>query len=315
MDAVTDEQVYTPSLDLDLLEAEVIREINDSLERRERNDRDNISQALRGCRNLARWRDAIAHGDWRAWVIDKTNYKKGRSDRSAIRRAQNDIQLWNRWKDRIDDLSRLGLIHDLDAPESDLVGAMTDTEVTMSKSALEEFMREGVPELALDMVIESLEKGSVQIKQAEQIIATAKRIEALPDDGSRQLATELNRQYGLTNPRVIDMMEQINEQPDLAQEMLNTGHVYVPGLNKQVPIAEAGETDIELTLGRHVIEEEIESQQHSRAISAERQDRTMNFNYSRQIEGTLQQVMFQLQQQHTDDTIYRVVVYSRKTDV
>ncbi len=295
------------AIDIDSLEAEVIREVNDSLARRERNDRDNVTQALRGGRHLSRWKEAIAHGNWRDWVIEKTNYKK-------IRRAQNDVQLWNRWKDSLDDLIRLGLIHDLDAPESDLVAAMSESDVYMSKSAMEEFMRDDVPDLALSMVLNELEKGSVQIKQAEQIIETAKRIEALPDDGSRQLATELNRQYGLVNPRIIDMMEQINEQPELAQELLNTGHFYVPGLDKQVPIAEAGETDVELTLGRHVIEEEIESQQASRHISSERQDRAVNFDYTTQIEGTLQQVMFQLQQQHKGDTIYRVVVYSRKTD-
>ncbi len=301
----TSQELLTVASDTETLQAD-IKEINDSLRRRASNNRDNVTQALRGGRHATSLKARVKAedlGNWETWVVENTDY-------DSARQAQNDMQFWRAWKDRIDELIEVGVINDLDNPESQLVGTLDDNAVTISLSAMEEFKRKGVPDSALEYALDALRKGPVSIHDAQAIVQTAKAIEALPQE-FRAMAEGLYHEHGLSNPQVIAMIPQMAEQPGMLREIESTDHIYVPGLDRQVPIAQAGASDIEIALGRYGIEEELEAQAKAHDIREDRLDRSKRFNYDDKIEGTLQQILFSLNKKPTD-RIYSVVVYSRE---
>ena len=291
---------------------QAILAVNETLAKRKRNNRDNITQALRSGRLCVEvLKPSIKYGEWETWVTKNTDY-------ATARAATNDMQFWLHWKQHIQELIDSGIIHDINAPESELVNTLDDDLVAVSLSAMQEFMRKGVPDLALKLAIESLQSGKateLTAKGARKVVDAAKAIEALPAS-AQTIAKELYMEHGLDNPDVIAQLPAMLQNPDMMEEVKSSGHIFVPGVDhgngRQVAIAHASQTDIELALGRSDVEDELLKQQNTKKGLSDRKAVTESWDWLGSIEGTPEQLIFLLKQKMDKNASYRVNLFISK---
>jgi hypothetical protein len=282
--------------------------INETIRRRANNKRDDVTQSLRAGRELAKLKATVPHGSWRTYVMSNTDYR-------SEREYQIDMRFWEYWRVHIPDLTRLGVIHDMNAPEFDLVNSLSDAEVNVCFSALQEFIGTNVPDFAMDAALRNIELGNgLSISDSKKIASAAKLVNAMPDGKARDVAKDLILNHGAINPDVIEILPQvINESPDLVDEMRTTGTIFVPGVDngngRQVRIENASRTDFELALGRSSIEYELGRQQKIRSDFQDKAD----YNHIVTLEGTPSQIITQLQRYLLDtSTSYKVTISQKQ---
>jgi len=293
-----------------------ITAVNDTIKQRERNNRDNITQALRAGRILSEHlKPQIPHGEWRQWVLDNTDYV-------TVRAYQSDIQLWEAWKGYADQLVELGIVKDVRQPEYELVSDLDDETVSTSLSALQLFMRKGTPDSALDMAIKDLQRENsgttgLSIKRAGTLIETAKAIEELPEV-DRQTARTLYNEHNLTNPDIIRQLPNIRSKaPDIIDDMMASGFVNVPGVNngqgRAVNLSNASLTDIELSMGDADVTNELQYQNDKRQQREEREETGRKWKFEQSIEGSRLSIIEQLKiMMDNPDTLYKVNLFIEK---
>lgn len=285
---------------------QAIQDVNATIAKRKRNNRDNITQALRGGRLCVEvLKPLVKYGEWETWVVANTDYATSRA-------ATNDMQFWLHWKEHIAGLVKSGIIHDITAPENELVNTLDDELVAVSLSAMQEFMRKGVPDLALKMALESLQSGKateLTAKGARRVVDAAKAIEQLPKD-AQAVAQELYVTHGLDNPELIAELPSLMEHQEVLSEIKSSGHIFVPGVDngngRQVAISNASRTDLELALGRNDIEEELAKQQATKKGLSERKAVSESWDWIENIEGTPEQLIHMLKLKMDKNAVYRV---------
>lgn len=285
---------------------QAIQDVNATIAKRKRNNRDNITQALRGGRVCVEvLKPMIKYGEWESWVIANTDY-------ATARAATNDMQFWLHWKEHINSLVKSGIIHDITAPENELVETLDDELVAVSLSAMQEFMRKGVPDLALKLALETLQSGKateLTAKGARRVVDAAKAIEQLPKD-AQAMAQELYVEHGLDNPEVIAELPSLMANQEVLDEIKSSGHIFVPGVDngngRQVALSNASRTDLELALGRADVEQELSKQQDLKHGIAGRKSVSESWDWLENMEGTPEQLIHMLKQKMDKNATYRV---------
>lgn len=271
------------------IESKYLEIINETIRRRKLNRRDDITQALKAGRALTELKPTIPHGKWQEFVLANTDY-------TSVREYQIDMRFWEYWKPYVDRLQASGIIFDLNSPENDLVGSLTDEEIQVCFSALHEFTSSNVPEFAIEAALKSIESGNgLTIADSKRIAAAAKKVENLESETVRDIARDMIVNSGVTNPDVLELLPTvIAEAPEIIQEIRDSGHIFVPGVNngdgRQVKIANASRTDLEIVLGRHSIEEELSRQKEIKDDLFE----VNGFDYLGTIEGSPSDIINQI---------------------
>lgn len=282
--------------------------INETIRRRANNKRDDVTQALRAGRELSKLKKSVPHGSWRNYVMTNTDYR-------SEREYQIDMRFWDYWQVHIEKLTRLGVIHDVIALEADLVGNLSDDEVNVCFSALQEFINANVPQFAMEAALNNIELGNgLSIVDSKRIANAAKKVASMPDEKTRGIAQELIVRHGAINPDVIDIIPQVvSESPELMDDIRLNGTFFVPGVDngngRQVKVANASRTDFELALGRSSVEHELTRQQEIRRDIQTRDE----FNYIVTLEGSPSQIVSQLQRYLSDaGSTYKLTISSKK---
>lgn len=233
-----------------------IEVINDSIMRRRQNRRDDIVQSLRAGRHLVSLKPTVPHGEWQAFVMENTEYK-------STREYQTDMRFWEYWSPHINQLIEVGIITSIDTPEYQFVDTLEDNDIDICFSAMRKYIDGHVPDLALQVLFDRIKAGDTDvgtIKSSDRIIAAAKAVEVLPEP-DHKLGEELVIKHGVTNPDVIAMTPLINEDQDIVDEIRSTGMMFVPagnyGSGRQIPINEVSPTDVEIRVGRGLVEKEL----------------------------------------------------------
>lgn len=292
--------------------------VQESNRKRSKNNRDNLTQAMRAGRALTDIKSCLQHGQWGAWLesnIDKLGY--GAISTSPIRAAQYDMLLWRKMCDYQDRLVASGLMHDIEASEQDIVDHIEDQGVTVAVSAFYELTRKGVPETAIDLMLSRLADGdnqdgtSFDTPAAKRLAEYAKRRDSLSDE--HQLIADRLYVLGLDNPDVVDCIPTLaSEHSDILAEMLATGHISVPHREESLPVSSIGRTDIDMAIGEEETEEAFTYIERNKPLVAEiKGARQRGFVQQRVIEGTPAQVQHLLSEavKGVGGKTVRVVLY------
>jgi hypothetical protein len=307
--------VITPNrssteLEIDSI-ADFVSSIRETNTRRLKNNRDTLLQSLLAGQSLLEIKNRIPHGSWLAWVEENyENMGYSRISSNPIRAVQLDMQLFNSWYPYMTQLRESGIPVEMD----ELVDKLTDNQLDVTLSAMQEFMRKDTPSIAFEMALKQIrEKSSLSIHDAKGIVAASKVISELPED-ARIIARDLFQTHGVSNPLVLSRVPELMNNKEVLEEIQTTGHISVPTADdvRVVDIAHAGISDIDIVLGAESLEKELRRQNHIRESLIERKRISLEFDFQHRYEGSLPDVIqFLNNNLQNDGTIYSVTVYKK----
>ena len=201
----------------------------------------------------------IGHGGWLNWLINDADSGYG-----SERTAQRDMALADALADRLDDLD-------------DFLDDRT------SLSSLFELCRTGADEKALDTALYLMKTGvKINPAHARTLTRIYDQSPALGDmvreghitiDQAAKLAPTLQEvapavqslaiEHCVQSPEVVRGLAAIHaRQPEHFREIIASGTVYNPLVEKQIPLAKASEGDVEASVRIEEAEREARRQQH-----------------------------------------------------
>jgi hypothetical protein len=270
-----------------------------------------IVESLRAGYLLQQIKSEIPHGDWVNWTKENSEalgYNQIASH--PLRAMQSDMTLYRTWQPYLEEFEKLKIIPSKDYVTNieSFIDTLNVAEIETTVSALQKFSAKDTPELAMDLAIDRLTNGAVlKIADANNIINIAKAIDELPEN-KRDTATRLAKKGA--NTTLIKRSGDLNDT--LLTEIETNGSLYVPALDKHVPISDIGESDIELTIGRSDIEHELQRQKAiSESLANGRQTR-LEFDFVASLEGSSAQILHQIHDIINGDHVFRITVYKNK---
>lgn len=275
--------------------SDLVRVIRDTNLFRIRNSRNTIMQSLRAGRCLEKIKSCVPYGEWGAWLdgnLDSMGYTEVYSN--AVRAAQLDMQFWSSWQPYLAQLESLGVVSPDDNVEEQIVDNLTNNQVSVALSALQEFMKKGITETGFNMVLRHLEQNdTLSIHQAKTLAQISKAFDALPSQEARDAANLLFTKYGVTNPQVVQRIpDLLKNAPDILHEMLDTGHVYIPVADgKSLHVSLISETDLDIVLKNEDVERDLRRLQHIKESIAKRDAVRRDFDFVNRYEGTLDEIL------------------------
>lgn len=273
--------------------------INETIRRRRANKRDDVTQTLRAGRYLAHLKTTIPHGQFQKYVLDNTLYKYPRE-------YQIDMQIYQRWKNHISELAELGVIHDLDNPELELIDQMDDEAVEVAATSFLKFASGDMPEWGMEAAVNHIERrvnsddpndkiDVLSIREANKLVSAIKAVEAITDNASREVARQLVEDHGVTNTEVLEFIPHVMRMtPNIIEEMQSTGALSVAGISngegRQINLDKISKTDLEIASGYDKIEQHL---QESAVVRTQIENAT-HYDWITSLRGTPEQIMAQL---------------------
>lgn len=248
------------SIDLQHELSSRLNAVNDSIERRNQNDLDNITQALRAGRELHRLKDIVkdlyGHGQWYDYIKEHTDYKTPRD-------AQLDMQLFKSWEPWLTQLITDGVIENADTPENELVTYLGEDGIAACKSAMQNFARSNTPDVAFELAISTIKNGQLTVQRSSELMEFSRALIKLPEKW-QDIGKFWYERYEFLNSDVVSLLPKLEGFEQIVEEISKSGYLHVPGINngqgRNVHIARAGVADFELAIGEQAIETEYQRQ-------------------------------------------------------
>ncbi len=238
--------------------------INDALVKRNQAERRMFASILVAGRELERILPILDELNLprQQWIVNNLRYTNPRA-------YQIDLAIWRSFSPFLDELAKQGIIQSADDIES-ASDNMTERQLHYSMHAIRNLtqqMSEGEREIAMTVGIEFLGANTLTIDASKKIVELSKVVNALPDGEMKDLAVTLMRSGNL-NGSVINetVLEQIVANPDVKEQILSSGVVYVPGTERNVPVSDLSVTDVDIALGREAIETELANQTYWKSV-------------------------------------------------
>lgn len=292
---------FPPAQQIDMTIEEGIACVKETTLKRNQNNRDSLTQAMKAGRALIAIKAQVPYGQWTQWLKDNAP-EMGYglvSNHKPERAAQYDMALWRGMEIHQQRLVELKLIDPLDSNDSEIIETFDDETITVAIGAFYELTRRNAPDEAVEIALNKIASGEYKAgdfgrPEAKKLVKMVKAIKELPEK-HRKVAEQL-QQKGLDNPEVISYIpELVDEHPELVEEMVSSGMMTVPHKTEQMPIESISATDVELTMGYEDTEKAFGYIERNKELVAEIKDsRKRRFKQGGIIEGTPAQVQKQL---------------------
>lgn len=308
--------VINEDSDLEVASNSVKQIVNATIEKRRQNARDTLTNQLTAGRWLTKLRPLFPYGEWYKWIDGSLTYSPNLDTNRAY--AQRDMQLWRAFSSHIDSLIEMGAIYDIDNPEEEYVNILPDDAIEIAGDIASLLSRDKVSDNTRSFILELIHKrGEAPTrKQANRLIETINKVDELDDDDDKKFAYKLI-ESGLSNPDIVEFIPEIVDNDDLRTELELSGNLHVPGSGdnsgRSIPISNLSSTDVEIVLGRHNIEKELQTQETTvKNINA-----TGDYMFIRKVEGTVDEIHDMLKevlQNYLAEQVIKINIFAKYSE-
>lgn len=300
-----------------------VKAVKETTKKRNENNRDNLTQAMKAGRALTEIKKQVPYGQWTKWLQDNA-LEMGYglvSNEAPERAAQYDMALWRGMELHQSRLVEMGLIDPLDSEDSDVIDSLDNDSVVIAIGAFYELTRRNAPDDAIQLALDRIASGKYEPNEftrgeAKKLVAFTKAVAGLPE--KHKGTAKILQSKGLDNPQIVSMLPKLAEEhPDLVEEMVASGTISVPHKEEQLPIDSISVTDIELATGYADTQEAFGYIERNKPLTTEiKESRKRNFKQGGVYEGTAAQVEKLLQDalKKKKGRLIRVVWYEQEDE-